>query len=521
MKKKILIAVIGVICLLSMVLAGCSNIKIDNVDNDVIKVLQDAIKHSENDYQTYYIRERWDTDPKNMASNERTEYMLNYQADDKSITGVDNTKVHLSIKYTQGITEYTDSFIFGKSLSKKVKPKNAKPEDYKLAVFKNYKTSKTSPAFTRNYDLLNSKEDIFNYVTPHDNEKDKVALKNYTMKNVLKDLAELTKDDIKMAEKGNKKQGKVSTYVFEVTKEGHKYHFVDSNNKPIALEVMIYTEKGVSRIMSVTSADEKYTLDVMYQGPKIDIPVYDKFNVSDNIINIISDRKDGLIGVYAVSEKPENKGEFVFDGTINPLQLAETEITKTIKNSKGKDEKITYTYQFTTVESAVNWSYEYTEVTIRLLAWDKAGDMYELEDENEYLDETFFIKTSTIEKKKDMSSMIPMAAAIVAVIALLVALMALFKIKKQNKELTKKIKALSGETDEEEIIVDAVVEETNADSEDIAKAENIEAEEVVATTEETAEAKEEVPAVAPEEASEKPAKKTKTKKAKSEEVTEE
>jgi len=54
--------------------------------------------------------------------------------------------------------------------------------------------------------------------------------------------------------------------------------------------------------------------------------------------------------------------------------------------------------------------------------------------------------------------MIPLAAAVVALIALLVALMALFKIKKQNKELTRQIKALSGET-EEEIIIDAEVEQ--------------------------------------------------------------
>ena len=47
MKKKILLAVVAIICLLSMVLAGCSNIKIENVDEDVIKVLQDAIANSE------------------------------------------------------------------------------------------------------------------------------------------------------------------------------------------------------------------------------------------------------------------------------------------------------------------------------------------------------------------------------------------------------------------------------------------------------------------------------------------
>ena len=76
MKKKILIAVIAVICLLSMVLAGCSNIKIENVDEDVIGVLQDAIKNSETNYSTYYIREKINSNPKNIATNERTEYMV-------------------------------------------------------------------------------------------------------------------------------------------------------------------------------------------------------------------------------------------------------------------------------------------------------------------------------------------------------------------------------------------------------------------------------------------------------------
>ena len=131
MKKKVLIAVVALICLLSMVLAGCSNIKIENVDNDVIKVLQDAIKNSETNYSTYYIREKTNSDPKNITKNEMIEYMLNVQADDGSIEGVNNTKINFSIKYTKGITESTDTFIFGNSLSKNVKAKSAKASDYK------------------------------------------------------------------------------------------------------------------------------------------------------------------------------------------------------------------------------------------------------------------------------------------------------------------------------------------------------------------------------------------------------
>ena len=94
--------------------------------------------------------------------------------------------------------------------------------------------------------------------------------------------------------------------------------------------------------------------------------------------------------------------------------------------------------KITTVESAVNWGYEYTEIVV---------EKYEITDEQgNKIDEIsghFFIKTSNIVKtQKDMTSLIPIAAAVVAVIALLIALMALFKIKKQNKELTAQIKAI-------------------------------------------------------------------------------
>ena len=433
MKKKILIAVIAVICLLSMVLAGCSNIKIENVDEDVIGVLQDAIKNSETNYSTYYIREKINSNPKNIATNERTEYMLNVQADDKSIEGVNNTKINFSIKYTKGITESTDTFIFGQSLPKNVKAKSAQPNDYKWYVFENYKVSKNAPVFTKDCNKI-AFEDTFNFRTSYNDNggRKNVNMSDYTMSNVLARLKALTKDDIKVAEKGNVKQGKITTYVFEVTNKDHEY------SKWGELKVMLYTDKKVTRVMSVTSVNEMYTLDVMYQGPKIDIPNYDNFSESDNQITLTSDRSDGLVALYKKEKEADNN--IAFKCVINPIELAEYELTE----GEG-DNKVTYTYKVTTVESAVNWGYEYTEIVV---------EKYEITDEQgNKIDEIsghFFIKTSNIVKtQKDMTSLIPIAAAVVAVIALLIALMALFKIKKQNKELTAQIKAITGETDEE------------------------------------------------------------------------
>ncbi len=453
MKKKVLIAVVALICLLSMVLAGCSNIKIENVDNDVIKVLQDAIKNSETNYSTYYIREKTNSDPKNITKNEMIEYMLNVQADDKSIEGVNNTKINFSIKYTKGITESTDTFIFGNSLSKNVKAKSAKASDYKWYVFENYKVSKNAPVFTKDCSKLDF-NDTFNYKTKYTENggKTNVSINEFTMESALAPLKSLTADDIKISEKGSKKQGKVSTYVLEVINKDHEY------SKWGELKVMLYTDKKETRVMSVSSTAGTYTLDVMYQGPKIDIPNYDNFSESDNQITLNSDRSDGLFALYQYNKpidenQPVDKTEIVYAKTINPLAVADFKV---------EEDGIIYTYKITTVESAVNWNYEYTEINIRIVGIDKDGNevIYSGEDPNGYVGH-YFVQTKNILKtKKDMSSMIPMAAAIVALIALLVALLALFKIKKQNKELTSKIKALSGETDEEEIIIDAEVETT-------------------------------------------------------------
>lgn len=463
MKKKVIVAIMCLVCLLSVVLAGCSTINTTNIDEDVIQVFQEAIKKSES-YETYYVREKQDTDPKNIAKNKRTEVMLNYQANDNAIDGVNNTKVNFSIKHTVGISEYTDSFIFGQSVSKNVKKPTA--DDYKFHVFENYKLKSTSPAFTKDC-YLYSIEDMLAYQNPLGRN-----LSDYTMKNALNNLRTLTANDVVMVDakaesaalgmdiKGSKKQGKVSTYSIKVTNTEHVY------NKLGVIYVQIYSDKDYSRVMSISSADEKYTLDFMYQGPKIDIPNYDSFRQSDNIINVVSDRSDGLVGIYMKNKEIEpdsyNAEELIFATTINPTELYEEVVVK-----DGRE----YRYVITTVESAVNWSYEYTEIKIRLLAWENKGKkdekMFENIEDNKYYtgddDGSIFIKTSIITKKKELTSMIPMAAAVVAVIALLISLLALIKIKKQNKELTNKIKAITGESDEE-LIIDAeiITEESEA-----------------------------------------------------------
>lgn len=471
MKKKILVAVMAVICLLSMVLVGCSNIQVNDIDTDVIKVFQDAIANSEA-YETYYVRERIDTDPKNVTKNKRTEVMLNYQADDKSIDGVNNFKANFSVKHTVGITEYTDSFIFGNSLPKNIKAKNANPSDYKLYVFENYKLKSTAPAFTRTSRPITIDE-MNAYTNPLGRN-----FSDYTIKNALNPLRSLTASDVKIVNKGDEvngikidkgsmKQGKVTTYVIEVINENHDYFGKG------ALSVQIYTDKKVSRIMSISSADATYTLDVMYQGPKIDIPNYDNFDNSDNIINVFSDRSDGLLVLYT----KDSDGEMIFGETIDPVELSNKKVV-VVENGN----EVEYSYVITTVESAVNWAYEYTEVLIRLVVLDEDGNIVKeiKDDRNEYLaDESIYIQTKNITKKKDMMSMIPMVAAIVAVIALLLALFALLKIKKQNKELTRKINALIGNDSSDETIIDAEVIDTNADdikelettTEDNAKAE--------------------------------------------------
>lgn len=430
MKKKILIAVVSVICLLSVILAGCSTIQIADIDKDFIGVINKAIQSSEK-YTTFYIREKFNSDPTNIAINETTEYLLNWQADDKSIAGVDNTKVNLTIKHIKGIDEYSDTFTFGQSLKKGLSAKKAKAEDYKFYVFENYKQSSTAPVFTKSCRPF-SISDIDAYVTPQGTGD--VNLQNYKIANALSSLAELTKDDVKINEKKCVKKGKVTTYVFEVTKEGHKYKQYGE------MQVLVYQNKDESRIMAVSSLNEKYTLDVMYQGPIINIANYDTFQESDNKIDIFSTRSDGMVELY---EKYSN-GEYRFVGLINPADVNNT-ATKKGEENNGK---------ITTVESAVNWSYEYTEIVL---------NNYK-DSENNDLSGHYFIKTSNIvQTKKDFTSLIPMAAAIVAIIALLIALVALFKIKKQNKELTKQIKVLSGEAEEESIEEQSQTAEENAD----------------------------------------------------------
>lgn len=463
MKKKILIAVICIVCLLSVILAGCT-IEVNDIDKDFIGVVNEAIKNSV-EYKTFYIREEFNTDPANIASNETTEYLLNWQDDDKSIEGVNNTKVNFTIKKIKGITEYSNTFTFGQSLPAGVKAKDAKAADYKFYVFENYKQSESAPVFTRSCEELTI-ADIDNYVTPKGTgrvvvdaagntiEDGAVNLKDYKITDAMSPMTELTKDDIKLYNKECTKKGKVSTYVFEVTKEGHEYKQWGK------MQVLIY-HADKPRIMAISSLNEKYTLDVMYQGPIINTPSYDTYSESDNKIDIFSTRSDGMVELYSEN----GSGEYVFFALINPAKVNNT-ATKKGEENNGK---------IKTVESAVNWSYEYTEIVLSDYT----------DDEGNVLDGHFFIKTSNIVKtEKDFTSLIPMAAGVVAVIALLIALMALFKAKKQAKLLTAQIKAMNGE--------DAEAAEAEESAEATAATEGEEAE---ATKEEATEAEPKADAV--------------------------
>lgn len=402
MKKKLLVVVLCLVCLISTLLAGCTPaIDVSNVEQNVIKVFQDAIAKSiEDSADTYFIKEREiDGDPKDIAKAKMTEYKFNYVADDKSIEGVVNNKAQLDVIHTKGIESYTDTFQFGQSLKNGVK--DAKASDYKAYAFQTFKKTENAPKHTKD-----AREIDINSITSFETLNG-IKINDFTMASVLAPLKELTAKDIKIDakyKKENYKKGKVSYFGFEVTKEGHEYF-----NKGL-IKVQIFEGK----VMRVMTADEKYILDCMYQGPKMYTPNYDTFTESGVVISVVSDRTDGMIALY----KDENYSEPIL---VNPEDLEGDKVLKL-------------------VEPAVNWNNTFTEVIYN-------GDHY-------------FIATKNIVNNSfDINSLIPMAGLVVGLIALVVAIIAIFKLRKKNKLLTKRIDALAGvaqdvETEQAEEVAD-------------------------------------------------------------------
>lgn len=447
MKKKILIAVVSVILILSAVLAGCASIDVtskENIDKNVIKIFQDAIKKSEDTAKAgnYYIKKLEKEVDKEGKIIKTIEYKMNFKKDDKSIPGVDNTKLNLDIHHTIGLESFVETYTFGQSVSGDIKAKDIKPSDYKPYMLMKYKKTENAAVFTRNAEELKKGiQDYINQSVPSSlvAADSKIAIKDFSMESVLAPLKALTKDDIafeskdektnKILKNGNYVKGDVQHFAFIVTKEGHPYA------KMGAMQVQVFN----GRISRVMSADEKNILDTMYEGPKLNIPSYDLFMESGVEVSIVSDRTDGLVALYQYEEDNMNLKVVKL---VNPKECAQNE-----------KEKIAL------VESAVNWNNTYTEVI--------------------YQGEKYFVATKNIENNStDWGSMIPYAAVAVALIALILALMAMSRIKKQNKALTAQIKALSGETAEAEV-VEAVAEE-NAN-------EVVEVEETTETAEEKVE----------------------------------
>ena len=418
-KKRLIIAVISVVLLLSVLFVGCTP-KIDtskeNVNENVIQVLQNAITESIKQ-ETYYVVKQDKSDDKNMI-----QYKLNVVKDDKTIDGKSNKKVKFDVIYTKGIESYTDTFIFGQSLSSTVKSKEAKADDYKSYAFSNYKKAQNAPKHSKasaEIDLDEMKD--FETGT-------KLKINDFTMESLLAPLKSLTDADLifdKDTESGNFKKGKVTNFAFKVNKAGHEY-----NDKGV-IKVQVFEGK----IMRIMTADEKYIVDTMYQGPKFSIPNYDTFAESHIPVSLVSDRTDGMVLLYETE-----------DYNATTIQI----------NPKDTDIKVEL------VDSVVDYNNTFTEVVYT----DANG-----------VSKHYFVLTKNIENDSfDIASLIPIVGVAVGAIALIVALLALWKLRKANKQLTKKIAELTGEDRVEE---DDIIADTDTGATDANQAEEVMVEESI------------------------------------------
>lgn len=388
MKKKFLISLMCVLTLVTVILAGggCTpKIDITKADENVIGVLQKAIAESVK-AETYFIKQ------KEKKEEKMTEYKFTLEKEESG------RKAKFEIIHTKGISSYSDTFIFGKSLPSGISANKATESDYKSYVFSQFKKSDTAPKNSKlsaEIDL----NDIEKFVTATG-----VSVGNFTMTAVLNPLKELTVDDMvfdKDTEKGNFKKGKVSNFAFKVKKEGH-----------------IYKDKGVinvqimdGKVMRIMSADEAFTLDTMYKGAKIVVPNYDTFSESGIEIEVASDRTDGMIAVYETEDYSSMKAEL-----INPNEAT-----------------------FKLVDSVVNYNNTFTEV---ICTYTKDGE--------EVSEHVFILSKNIVDNSFDIGGLLPYAGIALGAIALIVALLALIKLRKSNKLLTKKINLLSGNGDEAE-----------------------------------------------------------------------
>lgn len=252
--KKIFALMLALILLLTSmvsVLVGC-NVVISNEEG--MKLLQEAINASMSS-DNYYLKE------KTNVGDSITENTLNVKKNN------DKTKYDSkSLKYVNAYTENAlaktvyKEWLAGNSLSESIKPKNAKPEDYKSYLF--HMEPNISEAKEFNLD---------NFYQTADIERMKIS-------NMVKPLSEISIEEMDFAfeqaatefmgaktKGGITRKGQVTYYIFKVKDQNHpyaKYDFVEVH--------VLY-----GRITKIANGNDKYKVDITYEGPNTTIPSYD------------------------------------------------------------------------------------------------------------------------------------------------------------------------------------------------------------------------------------------------------
>lgn len=265
MKKKLIIAITAIVMVvtLALVLVGCNKpISID----DGVKLLKEAIDKTVAT-ESYYLKVR--EKGTHGTADSYIEYRTNIKTNDTSGKSKYNTtQINVEkYEYVSVVTQISNSWLYGYSLSKDIKPKKAVETDYIPTIFTKEGGDVRSIA-------INKTEEEY-WALPDTNGHD--------IKNAIADLQTIDFDEMDFTQKivtgenafgqpeytqcGITQSGKVTFVRFKVVDETNKL-----SNYP-AIQVTLLNGK-ISSIMSLGD-NEKYRVDIVYQGPKLTTPNYD------------------------------------------------------------------------------------------------------------------------------------------------------------------------------------------------------------------------------------------------------
>lgn len=265
MKKKIIIAITAIVMVvtLALVLVGCNK---PIAIADGVELLQKAIDETVAT-ESYYLKVR--EKGTHGTADSYTEYRTNIKTNDTSgKSKYDTTQINVEkYEYVSVVTQISNSWLYGYSLSKDIKPKKASAEDYIPSIFtkeggdvRSVATNKTVEDYwalpeTSGHDIKNA---IANLQTIDFNEMD------FTQKIV---TGENAFGQPVYTQCGITQSGKVTFVRFKVVDKTNKL-----SNYP-AIQITLLNGK-ISSIMSLGD-NEKYRVDIVYQGPKLTTPNYD------------------------------------------------------------------------------------------------------------------------------------------------------------------------------------------------------------------------------------------------------